>query len=423
MSSSTLTFTERHQLSSVLETLADNIDLTETQYQDAIDRYEAVGGFLSHPAGSLAIYKPRLVPQGSFRIGTVVRPDDDDCEFDVDTTCWLNINLPTQQKHIKSLIGNRLRSHETYRKMLEEKHRCWRLIYHESSHFHLDVVPAIPDSYEWLLMLGVPEQYAKHAIRITDNRHPLYDVSSSELPRSNPEGYALWFLDVMKIQADKIRNRLAMELKLSIDKIPDYKIRTPLQRSIQIMKRHRDQIYGADELKPISIIITTLAARSYENIMRRQSFSTEFYDIVLKIVEEMPNYIQSRNGIKWIPNPVNPNENFADKWGSDARLERRFYDWHGKLLDLLQGDEMVKGLKMRSELLEHSFGRRAVRNSFNQSEELPLSQLEKLQSTSRVLQSGAAFTNALGHITTNDSGVKNQPHRFHLNNDPEKTKS
>ena len=54
----------------------------------------------------------------------------------------------------------------------------------------------------------------------------------------------------------------------SVDDVPDALIRTPLQRAIQILKRHRDMRFlehKCEEYKPISIIITTLAASAYQN--------------------------------------------------------------------------------------------------------------------------------------------------------------
>ena len=38
--------------------------------------------------------------------------------------------------------------------------------------FHLDVLPAVPDEYGWLIALRVPHDLAEHAIRITDKTTP-----------------------------------------------------------------------------------------------------------------------------------------------------------------------------------------------------------------------------------------------------------
>ena len=414
MATQFLSYSDRERAGNILEKLGRSIDLTDRQYQDAVERYEAVSKFLSDPTGNLAIYRPHLVSQGSFRIGTVVRPDHEECEFDVDTTCWLFLNLPDSQFRIKQLIAARFNSNATYMRMLKEKHRCWRLVYSEHTRFHLDIVPAVPDRYDWLLRLGVPEKYAKHAIKITDNRNANYRDHTIEWPGSNPEGYALWFLDIMKIQADQIRSKLSAELKLSIDRIPEYKVRTPLQRAIQLMKRHRDQLFGNDDLKPISIIITTLAARSYIDVMRNQSGGL-FYDIVLSIVENMVNYIEKRNGISWIPNPVNPNENFADKWHLNPKLSLKFFEWHNKFLSLLKGEEITKQFTRTPDLLKLSFGENTVRRAFDPTTLPSTNQLTGLRNTAAIISSGSAYTNAQGHITNQPIGVKNQEHRFHFN--------
>ena len=408
----TLSYSQKQELGSILEKLAESIDLTESQYRDASERYEAVGKFLADPSGTLAKYNPKVVSQGSFRIGVVTRPVAEDCEFDVDANCRLHISLPAVQEFVKNLVGNCFKTDGIYSRMLSEKKRCWRLRYSEASKFHMDIVPAVPDSFQWLLNLGVPYKYAEHAIRITDLEDENYSSYSNDFPKSNPEGYALWFLDVMKVQADQIRLKLSAELRMSVDRVPDYKVRTPLQRSIQLMKRHRDLMYNNSELKPISIIITTLAARAYSDVMLYNT-SSLFYDIVLSIVEKMPDYIESRNGIKWIANPVNPNENFADKWREDKRLEENFYRWHGALLATLRHDKLVKNHADLTEHLRLSFGARAVNQALNSHFGYNDTQREEhLRKAASLISGGTAFTNSYGHIST--QGVKNSEHRFHF---------
>ncbi|RYE15554.1 MAG: nucleotidyltransferase, partial [Sphingobacteriaceae bacterium] len=331
----TLSYMQKQELGTFLERLAKSIDLTEAQYKEAAAKYEAVGSFLANPNCNLAPYNPQIRSQGSMRTGTVTRPIHPESEFDVDSTCWLSVGMPSLQYQIKKLVGDCFKSDGTYARMLDERKRCWRLNYADESRFHFDIVPAIPDDFQWLLHLGVPYKYAEHAVRITDNTDKDFYKVSSELPRSNPEGYALWFLDVMKVQADAIRMQLSAQLKMSVEQIPDYSIRTPLQRAVQLMKRHRDIMYENNDLKPISIIISTLAARAYSDVMLRNPGGL-FYDIILEIAERMPSYIEKRYGISWITNPVNPNENFADKWQTDKKLEEHFFKWHKAFLETLR---------------------------------------------------------------------------------------
>lgn len=359
---------EKKYISSILDELAKSIDLTETQYKDAISRYEVVSKFLVDPNGNLAPFNPSILTQGSFRIGTMVRPVKQDTEFDVDATCRLNVLLPTIQKNVKKLVGDRFKSDGTYSRMLDERKRCWRLQYAESSKFHLDIVPIVPVAdYERLLQYRVPLDFLKHEGKITDIEHPFYNVNSSDWPRSNSEGYANWFLNVMKLQADTIRKALAESLSLSIERIPEYKVRTPLQRAIQLMKRHRDLIFENDpnELKPISIIITTLAAKAYIDVIKSSTSSDLFYDIITEVVRKMPDYIENRPDGKWVENPVNPTENFADKWQKNKNLETSFYNWHQSLMETLKHRQLNESVSKMSDVLKKSFGQSTFNEAFN----------------------------------------------------------
>ena len=52
----------------------------------------------------------------------------------------------------------------------------------------------------------------------------------------------------------------------------------------------------------------------------------------------MPDHIKMKNGIPWLANPVDPMENFADRW-QDPNFPNRqadFYLWHRKLQKDLQ---------------------------------------------------------------------------------------
>jgi hypothetical protein len=107
----------------------------------------------------------------------------------------------------------------------------------------------------------------------------------------------------------------------SVDEIPDYKVKTPLQRTIQLLKRHRDCMFTDDaEYKPISIIITTLAAHAYNE---EPSISAALQSILTG----MDRYIEDRSGVAWVTNPVNPAENFADKWAEEPKKRENFYRW------------------------------------------------------------------------------------------------
>jgi hypothetical protein len=161
------------------------------------------------------------------------------------------------------------------------------------------------------------------AIAITDNALPHYDQRTENWPQSNPLGYAAWFRGRMRVQLT-LRKRAFAErerITASVDEIPDYKVKTPLQRAIQLLKRHRDCMFVHDcEHKPISIIITTLAGHAYNE-------EPTIGEALQSVLTGMARYVEERDGIAWVANPVNPAENFADKWAEEPKKRDNFYRW------------------------------------------------------------------------------------------------
>ncbi len=341
------------QFSGLLRFVSDALDISESRYRKAEEHYQAVGKWLSKEDSPLSYYSPDIYPQGSFRLGTVIKPVSDEDEYDIDLVCQLNISkLKVTQQTLKKMIGDRLRANEAYAQMLDtEGRRCWTLNYADGSKFHMDVLPAIPDSAELLIALGVPVEYAKHAICITDKVTWNYD---RDWPRSNPKGYAEWFGNRMLTILTEEKRIVAAERGVKIDDVPDFSVKTPLQRAIQILKRHRDMKFQNDpDNKPISIIITTLAARAYNN-------ERDLFDALSTIVDGMPKYIETVGDVHWVANPVNPKENFADKWQTNPRRAEMFKVWLRQVKVDLNTALNKRGINEISESLKAAFGERTL---------------------------------------------------------------
>lgn len=324
-----------------LEAIAADIDIPPSKYQDAVDRYKSVGRWLEdgqYPGswGQLNVY-----PQGSFRLGTVTKPitGSPNAGYDIDLVAQLPILMSeTDPRSVKAMIGDRLREHRTYAEMLDDEgKRCWTILYAEEDGvgFHVDVLPCVP--------AGRGSQDT--SIAITSRKRAMYEWLSS-----NPIGYGQWFDDrnqgaferVVEDQKRVIQGRVP-EIYARIGDVPDQLVRTPLQRSIQLMKRHRDVMFNDAELKesaPISIIITTLAAYFYDGepdlyaalariVSKLRAHAVLVDDGVLdpSIVPDSP--IKRTSDSKWyFANPVDPLENFADRWHEDGhRRARAFFAW------------------------------------------------------------------------------------------------
>ena len=263
----------------VLEEIAVALDIPPSKYEESKNRYESIGAWLDRNESSIAKHDPEISPQGSFLLGTVIRPLTDVEEYDVDLVCILaGTKHDFTQKTLKESVGREVALYAKAHAMdnpPEEGQRCWTLNYAGGAQFHMDILPALPDVQRYQVMLK-QHGYGKlasdttltgRAIAITDRTLPQYAIVTDDWPQSNPMGYAAWFRSRMTIQLTKRKEAFAKHQMIiaSVDDIPDYKVKTSLQRAIQLLKRHRDCMFAEDfEHKPISIIITTLAAHAYK---------------------------------------------------------------------------------------------------------------------------------------------------------------
>lgn len=320
----------------VLDELAGCLDIPESAYDKAEARYRDLGEWFLRKEAHCAPFDPHISPQGSFRLGTVVQAE----EYDLDFGCRLRVGITKAthtQEQLKRLVGQDL---EEYRKSrgiehkLEEKNRCWRLKYKDELSFHMDSVPSIPEEHQQRLLLkgamvkygsdrGLAQAVARFAGSITDRRLLNYRQLSPAWRTSNAEGFAKWFESRMKLAAQLMEKRAFAEKAATVDELPARKWKSPLQRTIQILKCHRDRMFE-DSLasKPFSIILTTLAAEAYQG-------EADLADALEGVLARMGGYVRSAK--PRVPNPVNPDEDFADKWYDPEyrhlNLEASFWTW------------------------------------------------------------------------------------------------
>ena len=317
-----------------LENMVELLELPDDAYERAKNRYEDLGEWFGRDSSSCREKDSHIFPQGSFRLGTAIRPLDRAESYDLDLACSLRAGVSSEshsQKDLREAVGHELELYRQARGITaekEEKHRCWRLEYADHLSFHMDIVPCIPAQeglrqslFKSMESYGLGRELAADvselAVSITDDRHPNFSAISDDWLISNPEGYAQWFESRMEGQG------LTLLEKAQVDELPIHRRKTPLQRVVQLLKRHRDRMFSKDpDVKPVSVIITTIAANSY---MAGDS-----------VVAAMENTLAAlrdfaESGDSYLPNPVNPAENFADRWTMpqyrDLNLKENFRKW------------------------------------------------------------------------------------------------
>lgn len=289
------------------ERIADAINISEDMFDYAEAEYKKIAKWIEENSKD---YNIVIYPQGSFALGTAVKPYDREDEYDVDLVCEYQRDYGFSAKHLKKTEVYSILTRYARAYRIKEKRRCWQVTYEHNKKFHLDVIPAVfRESY-----IDITEQLSSEKY---------------EYIGSNPKGYISWFQSKQRIRYDAIRtgilsNQRGLYIYNEIKPIKEYKIRTPLQKAIQILKRHRDILFKDDHnnLAPISILITTIAADLYRN----EDAITETLNSILSRAKE---YVEGfrKNGKYYIYNPSFPSENFADKWEEHPERAEAFLNW------------------------------------------------------------------------------------------------
>lgn len=286
----------KESLNQLYRILTQELDISDEMFDLAEEEYSRMGKWIDdHTPG----YKINIYPQGSFALGTVVRPITGKDDYDLDLVCSFEQSYGLTARAMKcDVVKPLLVGYRKTKGDLVEKRRCWHVEYDEVPNFHMDIVPAYNCG-----------QY----INITDHDEVL---DTYEYLGSNPSGYADWFLSRCAYQRQRLYENYVREHKIivakaEIDSIKRRKIKTPLQRAVQILKRHRDVVCTniPSRDKPISVIITTIAGQLYNE-------EDNIVDTLETILLSAERYIRDniRGGEYWIPNPSFPSDNFANKW-------------------------------------------------------------------------------------------------------------
>jgi len=339
----------------LLDKLCQQVEITDTQFQTAKTRYEAVGAWLS-ASSTKHLEQVQIYPQGSIALGTAIKPLAAN-EFDVDLVCHLpSVGHTSSAQAVKQLVGARLKEHATYKGMLEEKQRCWRINY--ANEFHLDITPSILNP------------------RCHQDGELVPDKSLAEWKPTNPKGYINRFEQYATIRPRflLLERNVVKATYDSVEPLPEPSMTKPFRkRIVQLLKLHRDQKFvgsNRPDLAPISVIITTLAGWAYAKCASQQTYSDEF-DFITAVIKEMPTFIgiEMRSGklFYMVENETTAGENFADKWNHDPRRADAFYEWHADALASVESLLQIEGVDQFAERLSQKFGGKkdAVRDTLS----------------------------------------------------------
>jgi hypothetical protein len=337
-----------------LEKIVEKLDITNTMRENAENKYKSLTSILENNG-----LKANIYPQGSFAIGTVVRPyaNGNDLEYDLDFVCVVDME---KKKTLPKIVREKIKSIlDNTEKNVEYQENCFVVKYKQDNQdivFKMDIVPTVLEdeaTKQKLILGGLSAQYAQEPLAIAK--------AENEWGFSNPKGYTDWFNDInvpylkYKEQETKI---IKDSIQFNVEEIPNIPFKSNMQIVIQILKRHRDIYYDIINKgrnndnrvdKPSSAIITTLIAQICKNALPGK----DLYELLEYVLKELSTYTKLQNisneqflfenqnkvtikkvGIQWeILNPVHPGNNLAATWNNE--IAKTFFMWLDSAKDLV----------------------------------------------------------------------------------------
>jgi hypothetical protein len=284
-------------LDEFLYEVCEELQLNEARYDLAVDRYNTLNRLLEGKESPFRYFRPEIYPQGSMALGTTVKPIDGPHDLD------FVLQLSPEHDHVDPMALIRtlyefLRQHDRYRPMTSLKKRCVRIEY--ADEFYMDVLPACRNSAAGGTCIRVP------------------DRAVTGWSDSNPRGYISWFKDMCRVF-------LAEGVLAKAEPIPDQEAvgeKSTLQLVVQLIKRWRDLYYAnAQDLAPISIVLTTLAAHTYG---RQPSVSRALTSVLEGINDLVGASRRAGEEHLRVLNPANPAEDLSERWDSNLAAYQAF---------------------------------------------------------------------------------------------------
>ena len=286
------------------EFLRDEVNINDSRLKRL---HRGVRGVRRQLKDNLKGYQ-KVEPQGSLALGTIIKPVDDNDEYDADIQVVMNPNPDWEPKDYLNAVYQTLKENKNYADKLRLKTRCVTIDY--AGDFHLDVVPRV-------------------TIR---GKHYVCNRDENIFEATDGNGYREWFNEKNRITGGD------------------------LKRVVRILKYLRDH---KNNYTVKSMMLTTLAG----NTIRASDEGTEAVrtvaDTLVTVLTRMDAYLQKHRTAPEVKNPVLSSENFNRHWDQKkyANFRKRVNSHAATAKKAKSEDSIEKAIKMWQKLFGESFGR------------------------------------------------------------------
>ena len=239
--------------------LRDEVNLNQSRLDRLNTSVRAVDSYLKE---HLTGYQ-KMERQGSYALGTLIKPVDDNDEYDADIQIVMNPNPKWKAKDYVNEVNGTLKQNKNYADKLSLKTRCVTIDY--AGDFHLDVVP-----------------------RVTmDGKPCVCNRIDNKFEETDGTGYRDWF--------NEQNRRTGGNLK----------------RVVRLLKHLRDH---KNNYTAKSILLTTLAGNTIKPSDEYTEAVSTVADTLVTVLTRMDDYLQQHPYMPEIRNPVLPTETFNRHW-------------------------------------------------------------------------------------------------------------
>ena len=284
------------------EFMREHVNLNPSRYERLKRSDKAVSEYLSQ---NLVGFR-RTERQGSYALGTTIRPVKDTDEYDVDRLVYVEYERSKTPAHYIDDVYRCLKANGNYADKVEKKTRCVTVNY--AGEFKIDVVPCI----------------TYNGNRFICNR------KTNDFEVTDGRGFRDWFND---------KNRITNgNLKL-------------VTRLLKYLRDHKKTFTAP------SVLLTTLIGNTVNDWEGDAHFKT-LPDALLTVVTRMDEFLRSRPSMPEVRNPALPSETFTRHW--DQAKYSHFRDmissYAGRIEEAYADDDEQSSVRKWRELFGDGFG-------------------------------------------------------------------
>jgi hypothetical protein len=376
----------------LLADIAIRIQLTKTDHDKAVDRFEVMRDWIDRPNSPLCGLIALMYPQGSMAIGGTIARASDREEYDIDVIVALSIAWDSDPEMVLDALYQAIRGEpgSRYYDKTTRHTRCVCVTYEDG--MHIDLTPAV------LVAQREPRTSVIFHSKPEDPSVPKLQLLA------NPWGLAEWFKEMTPLEADFAKlyeDRAMAHDRAPGEPVPDQEPAYRKSRALialQLIKRWRNILYAkrdrANLRRPPSVLLSKLIA---DHANRTTTLSEE----VEHQARQLLLRLESEQAVRRLIHEVNPRCNedvLTDRWPENpADQNLMIQDLHDFTVDFRLLRSGMLSIDKIGSVLERMFGERPARSAVNDYM-FPPTRTHVEYGTGRIVRPAAAFAVAAPSI-------------------------